>query len=123
MQALLNSAAPVCTLVGKTSDFHATQVLRVTLDENLAMIRESIAYLVQLGREVIYDAEHFFDGWKRNPEYAAKTIRAAADAGATLVVLCDTNGGSMPEEIAEADAAGPRGGPRVRHRGRYSLPQ
>ena len=101
MQALLNSAAPVCTLVGKTSDFHATQVLRVTLDENLAMIRESIGYLVQLGREVIYDAEHFFDGWKRNPEYAAKTIRAAADAGATLVVLCDTNGGSMPEEIAE----------------------
>jgi 2-isopropylmalate synthase len=101
MQALLNSAAPVCTLVGKTSDFHATQVLRVTLDENLAMIRESIAYLVQLGREVIYDAEHFFDGWKRNSEYAAKTIRTAADAGATLVVLCDTNGGSMPEEIAE----------------------
>ena len=101
MQALLNSGAPVCTMVGKTSDFHATEVLRVSLDENLAMIRESIAYLVQLGREVIYDAEHFFDGWKRNPEYAAKTIRAAAEAGATLVVLCDTNGGSMPEEIAE----------------------
>ncbi len=65
------------------------------------MIRESIAYLVQRGREVIYDAEHFFDGWKRNPQYAAETIRGAADAGARLVVLCDTNGGSMPEEIAE----------------------
>ncbi|MHB0959042.1 MAG: citramalate synthase [Pirellulaceae bacterium] len=101
MRALVDSAAPVCTLVGKTSDFHALEVLRVTLDENLAMIRESIAYLAQLGREVIYDAEHFFDGWKRNPEYAAKTIRAAADAGATLVVLCDTNGGSLPEEITE----------------------
>jgi len=101
LQALLNSGAPVCTLVGKTSDFHATQVLRVTLDENLAMIRESVAYLVQAGREVIYDAEHFFDGWKRSPQYAAQTIRAAAEAGARLVTLCDTNGGSMPDEIAE----------------------
>ncbi len=65
------------------------------------MIAESVAYLVRQGREVIYDAEHFFDGWKANPEFAAQTIRAAAQAGAKLVVLCDTNGGSMPEEIAE----------------------
>jgi 2-isopropylmalate synthase len=101
MQALLNSGAPVCTVVGKSSDFHATEVLRVSLDENLAMIRESVAYLAGAGREVIYDAEHFFDGWKRNPQYALQTICAAADAGARIVVLCDTNGGSMPEEIAD----------------------
>ncbi len=100
MRALLDSAAPVCTIVGKTSDFHATQVLRVSLEENLAMIRDSVAYLTQQGREVIYDAEHFFDGWKQNPVYAAETIRTAAAAGAKLAVLCDTNGGSMPEEIA-----------------------
>lgn len=100
MKALVDSGAPACTVVGKTSDFHATEVLRVTLDENLAMIRESVAFLVSQGRETLYDAEHFFDGWKANPQYAARTIQAAAEAGAKLVVLCDTNGGSMPEEIA-----------------------
>lgn len=105
MQALLGSQAPVCTIVGKTSDFHVQEVLRVSLEENLAMIRDSVAYLVACGREVFYDAEHFFDGWKANPEYAAATIRAAAEAGAQLVVLCDTNGGTMPEEIAELTRA------------------
>jgi len=105
MVALVDSGAPVCTIVGKTWDFHVTEVLRVTLDENLAMIRDSVAFLVAAGREVIYDAEHFFDGWKRNPQYAARTVEAAAAAGASLVVLCDTNGGSMPEEIAELTKA------------------
>jgi len=100
MQALLNAGTPVCTIVGKSSDFHATEVLRVSLDENLAMIRESVDFLVQAGREVIFDAEHFFDGCKRNPDYALATIRAAAEAGAQIVVLCDTNGGTMPDEIA-----------------------
>lgn len=100
MLALLNSGAPVCTVVGKTWDFHATEVLRVSLDENLEMIHDSVRFLAESGREVIYDAEHFFDGWKANPEYAAKTLRAAAEGGATLVALCDTNGGSLPEEIA-----------------------
>lgn len=100
MKSLLDSKAPVVTIVGKTSDFHATEVLGVSLEENLAMIRESVAFLREQGREVIYDAEHFFDGWKANPEYAAKTIQAAAEAGASIVVMCDTNGGSMPEEIA-----------------------
>jgi 2-isopropylmalate synthase len=90
----------VVTIVGKTSDFHVTEVLRVSLDENLAMIRETIAYLREMGRDVIYDAEHFFDGWKANPAYAAKTIQAAAEGGAMIVVMCDTNGGSMPEEVA-----------------------
>lgn len=105
MQALLASEAKVVTLVGKTWDLHVTEVLRVSLEENLAMIAESVAWLRQAGREVIYDAEHFFDGWKANPDYALRTLLAAADAGARLVVLCDTNGGSLPEEVAQLTAA------------------
>lgn len=105
MQALINSQAEVITLVGKTSDFHAKEVLRVSLEENLAMIADSVRFLCESGREVIYDAEHFFDGWKSNSDYARQTIQAAAEAGAGLIVLCDTNGGSMPEEIAELTAA------------------
>ena len=100
MQALRDSQAPVCTIVGKTWDFHVTEVLRVDLNENVEMISDSVAFLVSEGREVIYDAEHFFDGWKANPEYAAQTLQAAAQAGACLVVLCDTNGGTMPAEIS-----------------------
>src|SRR3990172_9241433 len=100
MKALVESQAPVVTIVGKTHDFHVTEVLRVSLDENLAMIRETIAYLREAGRDVIYDAEHFFDGWKANPDYARQTIRAAVEGGAMLVVMCDTNGGSMPDEVA-----------------------
>jgi 2-isopropylmalate synthase len=100
MKALVDARTPVVTIVGKTHDYHATEVLGVSLDENLAMIRETVAYLRESDREVIYDAEHFFDGWKANPEYAAKTIRAAAEAGAKLIVMCDTNGGSLPEDIA-----------------------
>ncbi|MEM6798463.1 MAG: citramalate synthase, partial [Planctomycetota bacterium] len=117
MQALLASEAPVVTIVGKTSDFHVAEVLRVSEQENLDMIAETVAYFVQQGREVIYDAEHFFDGWKANAAYAATTIQAAAGAGAIRVVMCDTNGGSMPEEIAritkEATTAlaGAAGGP------------
>ena len=100
MKALLESRTDVITIVGKTSDFHATKVLGVSLEENLAMIRETVAFLCSEGREVIYDAEHFFDGWKANPEYAAQTIQAAAEAGASTIVMCDTNGGTLPEEIA-----------------------
>jgi 2-isopropylmalate synthase len=100
MQALLDAQTPVVTIVGKTHDFHATEVLGVSLDENLDMIRETVEFFVNLGRQVVYDAEHFFDGWKANPAYAAKTIQAAVAGGASLVVMCDTNGGAMPEEIA-----------------------
>jgi len=100
MQALLASEAPIVTIVGKTSDFHVAEVLRVSEQENLDMIAETVAYFLAQGREVIYDAEHFFDGWKANAQYAAKTIQAAAGAGAMRLVMCDTNGGSMPEEIA-----------------------
>ncbi len=99
MRALVAAETPACTLVGKTWDYHATEVLGVSLDENVDMIGESAAFLKKHG-DVIYDAEHFFDGWKANPEYAAQTLRAAVDAGAGWLVLCDTNGGSLPEEIA-----------------------
>jgi 2-isopropylmalate synthase len=105
IQALIKANTPVVTLVGKTSAFHATEVLRVTLEENVAMISDSVRHLCESGREVIYDAEHFFDGWKLNPEYALSTVRAAAEAGAKLIVMCDTNGGTMPEEIVEMTRA------------------
>ncbi len=105
MKALVESGAQIITLVGKTSDFHVTDVLLATLDENVAMIVDSIEFLISQGREVIYDAEHFFDGWKANPQYALRTIQAAASAGARAIVLCDTNGGTLPEQIAELTRA------------------
>ncbi len=105
MQALIDSRAPIITMVGKTWDFHVTDVLGVSLDENLVMISESTDFLKQSDRRVFYDAEHFFDGWKANPDYAAKTIQSAAASGAEAVVLCDTNGGSMPEEIGRITRA------------------
>ncbi len=101
MQALIASKAPVCTVVGKTWDLHVTEVLRVDLEENLAMIRDSLSFLKSEGREVLYDAEHFFDGYAANPEYTLKTILAAQEAGAEMIVCCDTNGGSLPERIVE----------------------
>jgi 2-isopropylmalate synthase len=108
MRALVASGAPVCTVVGKTWDFHATEVLRVSLEENLEMIGDSVRFLAR-STDVLYDAEHFFDGWKANAEYAARTIQEAARSGAQQIILCDTNGGAMPEEIArlvqEATAA------------------
>ena len=102
MLALLRSEAPVVTLVGKSWDLHVRDVLRVGPDENLAMIAESVAEMVRHGRKTIYDAEHFFDGWRAGREHALATLRAACEAGADCLVLCDTNGGSMPEQIAEA---------------------
>jgi 2-isopropylmalate synthase len=105
MRALVDSGARVATLVGKASDFHVTEVLRAGLDENLDMIADSVRFLRESGMEVIYDAEHFFDGWKANRGYALRTVQAAAKAGAGLVVLCDTNGGSMPDEVAELTRA------------------
>jgi 2-isopropylmalate synthase len=102
MQALIGSQAPVITIVGKTWELHVTEVLRVSADENLAMISDSIAFVKSAGREAIYDAEHCFDGWKDNPEFAIRTMRAAADAGADMIVMCDTNGGSLPEDIVAA---------------------
>ncbi len=101
MQALLAAKTPVITLVGKTWDLHVDEVLRVEREENLAMIQESVAFLSE-SAEVFYDAEHFFDGYRANPEYALATLRAAAQGGATRLVLCDTNGGSLPGWITQA---------------------
>jgi 2-isopropylmalate synthase len=101
MQALVDAKTEVVTLVGKSWDLHVTEILNVTEEENLAMIRDSVAFLRSEGRRVIYDAEHFFDGFHRNPDFALATIRAAQEGGAELVALCDTNGGSLPERIAD----------------------
>jgi len=104
MKALVAAGTPVVTIVGKTWDLHAREVLGVSLEENLRMIGDSIAFCRSRVPEVIYDAEHFFDGFKRNPDYALQTLRQAAEAGASWIVLCDTNGGSLPEEVSEAVA-------------------
>jgi len=101
LKALLDAETPVVTIVGKTWDFHVTNVLGATLDENLRMIGDTIAHLRAAGRTVMYDAEHFFDGYRANPEYALRTLQAAEKAGASTVILCDTNGGTMPERVAE----------------------
>lgn len=100
IRALVDANTPVVTVVGKTSMLHVTDVLQTTPDENLRMIQDSLAYLKRLGKEVIYDAEHFFDGLKLDMEYGLDTIRAAVEGGADCVVLCDTNGGSLPWEVA-----------------------
>jgi len=102
IRALVEANTPVVTLVGKSSTLHVEKVLETTLDENLRMIADSVAYFKRLGKEVVYDAEHFFDGYKLDSEYAVETITAAAHAGADVIVLCDTNGGSLPEEVALA---------------------
>jgi 2-isopropylmalate synthase len=99
LQALLQSNTPAVTIFGKTWDLHVKKVMNNTLKENLAMIFESVEFLKKNDREVIYDAEHFFDGYKDNPDYGLQTLMAAVDAGAQFIVLCDTNGGSLPSEI------------------------
>ncbi len=104
MQAMLRAQTPACTIVGKSWDYHVLEILSVSLEENLAMIGDSVEFL---GRhcEMIYDAEHFFDGFKANPTYALKTLQAAAIAGAKWLVLCDTNGGTLPEDVQMIVAA------------------
>ena len=101
IRALLDSGAPVCTVVGKTWTLHVTDVLRTTREENLRIIEASLAFLREHGRRVVYDAEHFFDGYRADPAYALETLRAAVRGGAETLVLCDTNGGSLPWQIAE----------------------
>ena len=101
LAAVLNANTPAVCLVGKTHDFHVDTALNITLDENLANIRESISHLKAKDREPLFDAEHFFDGYKANPAYALDCVKAAYDAGARWVVLCDTNGGTLPLEIGE----------------------
>ncbi len=103
--ALASCFAPVVTLVGKTWSLHLDKVTRVTRDENLAMIADSVRFCVESGKRVIYDPEHFFDGWRDDPGYAMECLHAAVDAGAENVTLCDTNGSSLPHEIEAATAA------------------
>ncbi len=105
LKPLTESGAPVITIFGKSWDLHVTDVLRTTLEENLRMIRESVAYLKKHCDEVVYDAEHFFDGYKANPDYAMKTLQAAQEGGADCLVLCDTNGGmALSWELEEITA-------------------
>jgi len=99
LQALLKADTSVITIFGKSWNLHVRDVLKVTLDENLRLVEDSVAYLKRHGRRVMYDAEHFFDGYKDDPDYAVKTVRAALEAGAETLVLCDTNGGCLPSEI------------------------
>ena len=101
LQSLLLAKTPAVAIFGKSWDYQVTDILRTTLTENLNMIADSIVFLKQQGKEVVFDAEHFYDGYKANAEYALKTLQAAADAGADVLCLCDTNGGSFPDEVFE----------------------
>ncbi len=105
MAALLEAQTEVVTIVGKSSDYQAKMVLSVTPEENLEMIADTVSFIRQAGREVLYDAEHFFDTFRVNPQYALRTLKAAESAGASALVLCDTNGGNMPELISQAVTA------------------
>lgn len=99
IKALLDSDTPVCTIFGKSWTLHVTEVLHTTLDDNLRIIEQSVAYLKANGKRVIYDAEHFFDGYKADAAYALETLQAAIRGGAEIVVLCDTNGGTLPWDL------------------------
>ncbi|MEL6887451.1 MAG: citramalate synthase, partial [Pseudomonadota bacterium] len=100
LAAVLNANTPAVCLVGKTHDFHVDRALNITLAENTRNIATSFAHIVAQGREAIFDAEHFFDGYKSNPDYALEAIHAAYDTGARWIALCDTNGGSLPHEVS-----------------------
>ncbi len=114
VRLLLEAETPVVTIFGKSWELHVTEVLRTTAEENRAMIRDTVAHLVANGREVIYDAEHFFDGFKDSPEHALGTLRAAAEGGASCLVLCDTNGGSLPSEVLQTCMAVKKALPQAR---------
>ncbi|HHT37176.1 MAG: citramalate synthase [Candidatus Wallacebacter cryptica] len=101
VKSLLTANTPAVAIFGKSWDFHVTDIIQTTLEENLNMIRETLQFFKERGREVIYDAEHFFDGYKHNPEYALQTLEAAVAGGASVLVLCDTNGGTFPMDVYE----------------------
>ncbi len=105
LRHLVDAGAGTVCIVGKCWDYHVTEALQTTLGEGVAMVADSIAFLKGDGREVLFDAEHFFDGYKRNPEYSLRVLEAAAEAGADWLVLCDTNGGSLPYEVEDAVSA------------------
>lgn len=102
IQSLLSANTPVVSIFGKSWDFQVTDIIRTSLAENLAMIRDTVGYLAQCGKEVVFDAEHFFDGYEENRQYAMESVHVAAEAGAASIVLCDTRGGAVPSFIASA---------------------
>ena len=104
LRTIAECFAPVCTVVGKTWGLHLEKVVKVDRQENLGMISDSVAFLVAEGKRVVYDAEHFFDGFDDDPDYALQCLRAAAEAGAETVVCCDTNGGTLPHQVELAMA-------------------
>ena len=104
LQSLMQAGTDVVVIFGKSWNLHVTEVLRTTLAENLRIIRETVAWLVARNKRVIFDAEHFFDGWKSSPDYALQAVAAAAEAGADVVCLCETNGGCFPDEVARGTA-------------------
>src|SRR5690606_22060426 len=105
LAAVLNADTPAVCLVGKTHDFHVQTALRIALAENIENIEKSIEHLIAQQREALFDAEHFFDGFKANPDYALQCVHAACQAGARWIVLCDTNGGTLPNDISRITAA------------------
>ncbi len=105
VQSMLQANTPVAVIFGKSWDFHVTEIIRTTPRENLAMIRDTVAFFKERGKEVIFDAEHYFDGYKSNPEYALQSLDAAIEGGATTLVLCETNGGALPSQVYAATKA------------------
>jgi len=101
LKALIDAGTPTVVIFGKSWELHVKEILKISLEKNLELIGDSIKYLKSKGKEVIYDAEHFYDGFKNNPEYALKTLKAARDAGADIISLCDTNGGALPHEVED----------------------
>jgi 2-isopropylmalate synthase len=99
VQSLLKADTPAVAIFGKSWDFHVTDIIRTTLEENLNMIEETLRFFKDRGKEVVYDAEHFYDGFKNNEEYAIQSLKAAVSGGADSLVLCDTNGGTLPHEL------------------------
>jgi 2-isopropylmalate synthase len=123
LQAILAAGTRWVTVFGKSWDLHVTTGLKTTLAENLAMIRDTIEYLVSQGRRVIYDAEHWFDGYKHNPDYALQTLEAAIASGAQWLVLCDTNGGTLPDEVSQIVQAVISQKPMTNDLGQITIPQ
>ena len=109
VRMLVEAGTPVISIFGKSWDFHVTRALGITLAENLVIIAETVAYLKSHGKEVVYDAEHFFDGYTANPEFALKTLEAAKNAGADVLCLCNTNGGSLGRSLTPEGGAAAKG--------------
>ncbi len=113
LAALVGAGTSTVCIVGKSWDFHVTEALGTTLDEGVAMVGESVRFLSDAGLRVLFDAEHFFDGYRANAEYALRVLEAAAAAGAETLVLCDTNGGSLPHQPDQSSSQSPRIGPNM----------